>query len=214
MKRITKKGWILFLSISFLLPAIVYGTFYWYSNRVADLPIYGENYQVETRPPYFTVPPFSFFDQDSVLTDEGFVKDKVWVVHYFYTSCPVICPKMMKGMQEVQKAFEGNDAVRLVSLTVDPEHDHPAVLKRYAQTRKVGGKRWALLTGDKKELYRYARKGLFIVATDGDGGADDFIHSEKLVLVDVDGHIRGYYDGTEAVDINLLINDIRRLAAR
>ena len=67
------------------------------------------------------------------------------------------------------------------------------------------------MTGEKKDLYGFARKGLFIIATDGDGGPDDFIHSEKLVLIDKHQHIRGYYDGTSDSEVNQLIKDIQRL---
>jgi protein SCO1/2 len=213
MKKLSKRAWVLFFGIAFILPAMTYGTLYWYNHSVAGIPYYGENYRLQTSRPYYTVPRFSFVNQDGNLIDDTFIKDKIWVAHYFFTTCTTICPKMMNGMTDVQKVFADNEDVRLVSLTVDPEHDAPVVLKQYAQFRNIQSKQWQLLTGDKKMLYQYARKGLFIVATDGDGGDGDFIHSEKLVLIDRCGHIRGYYDGTEKNDIQLLINDIRRLLA-
>ncbi|GAA3950059.1 SCO family protein [Chitinophaga oryziterrae] len=213
MKKLSKRAWGLFLGIAFILPAMAYGALYWYNYRIADMPYFRENYSLQTSPPYYAIPDFSFVNQDSILIDNSFIKNKIWVAHYFFTTCTTICPKMMNGMNVVQKAFPDNEYVRFVSFTVDPEHDTPAILKQYAQSRGIQSKQWQLLTGDKKKLYQYARKGLFIVATDGDGGEGDFIHSEKLVLIDNSGHIRGYYDGTENNDIQLLINNIKRLLA-
>jgi protein SCO1/2 len=73
-------------------------------------------------------------------------------------------------------------------------------------------KKWDLLTGDKKELYRLARNSFLVSATDGDGGPDDFIHSEKLVLIDTQKRIRGFYSGTDEAEVNQLIKDIKKLA--
>jgi protein SCO1/2 len=83
-------------------------------------------------------------------------------------------------------------------------------LKNYADHMGIGSN-WHLLTGDKIELYRFARKDLMIVATDGDGGPSDFIHSENLVLIDPTGRIRGYYKGTDEGEVNALIHDIDKL---
>jgi len=118
---------------------------------------------------------------------------------------------MMAGMRVVQQAFPDDGQVRMVSLTVDPNHDMPAKLKRYAENKNINLKQWQLGTGDKANLYRFARNGLFITADDGDGGANDFIHSDKIVLIDRENHIRGYYDGTDNDEITRLIKDIRRL---
>ena len=211
MKNLTKKGWMLFLGISLFLPVVAFAVLQWYNNKVTSLPYYGENYQVASKPPFHTVQRFEFLNQDSALTDSRFTDGKIWVAHFFYTSCPVICPRMMNGMSEISKAYAGNENVRLVSLTVDPYHDTPSLLKDYALAKNIRNQQWQLLTGAKPDLYRYARKALFITATDGDGGPGDFIHSDKLVLVDRANHIRGYYDGTEKSEVQLLINDIKRL---
>lgn len=209
--KISRKGWILFISISLLLPILAYAAYRWVDNNLNKLPYYAQNYTVRSIPPYFTVPAYSFLNQDSVMVNNSFTDNKIWVAHYFFTTCPSICPKMMNGMGDVAQAFKNNNDVKLVSFTVDPVKDVPSVLKTYADLRHINASQWQLLTGEKKPLYAFARKGLFIVATDGDGGPGDFIHSEKLVLIDRENHIRGYYDGTEPSDIQLLINDINRL---
>jgi protein SCO1/2 len=94
---------------------------------------------------------------------------------------------------------------------VDPERDNPGVLKNYAQRMKIETGNWDLLTGTKKDIYRMARNSFLAVATDGDGGPEDFIHSEKLVLIDKQKRIRGFYTGTSDQEVKQLIIDIKKL---
>ena len=117
----------------------------------------------------------------------------------------------MPNLTKVQKAFDQNKDFKMLSFSVDPLRDSVARLKEYSQQIGVGDPQWHLLTGDKKLLYRFARNQLFLTATDGDGGPDDFIHSDKIALLDKQGHIRGYYDGTNRKDIEQLIKDIRKI---
>ena len=117
-------------------------------------------------------------------------------------------------MRLVQQAFPNDGQVRMVSLTVDPWHDTPAKLKRYAENKNMNLNQWQFGTGQKADLYRFARNGLFITADDGDGGTNDFIHSDKIVLLDRENHILGYYDGTDNDEITKLIKDISRLKSR
>ncbi|HRI22396.1 MAG TPA: SCO family protein, partial [Panacibacter sp.] len=133
------------------------------------------------------------------------------VADYFFTTCTSICPRLATHLQKVQEAFKQDSGVKIISFTVDPERDTPAVLQSYAAIYHAMPAQWQFATGNKKDLYAYARKGLFIVATDGDGSAGDFIHSENLVLIDAHKHIRGYYDGTSDEQVNQLIKDIYRL---
>jgi protein SCO1/2 len=211
MKQLSKKGWLLFFLLALGIPVIAMGVLQWYKTNASALPYYGENYTIQPTSPYFTVPVYSFINQDSLPITNQFTDGKIWIAHYFYTTCPSICPKMIAGVTDIQKEYSENENVRIVSFTVNPETDTPKKLKEYAIYKKIDSKQWQLATGEKKLLYRFARKGLSIVASDGDGGPDDFIHSEKLVLIDQQNHIRGYYDGTEPKDIQQLIKDIRRL---
>lgn len=209
--QLNKKTWILFIGIALILPTLAYAGFDWYSKKYRQLPYYASNATIQYKGPYYTVPNYRFINQDSVTIDENYTKKKIWVAHYFFTACPSICPKMMSSMRELQIEFGDENAVRFLSFTVDPERDQPSILKKYAAYRNIDTHTWQLLTGPKPELYKYARKGLGLVATDGDGGVDDFIHSDKLVLIDTQNHIRGFYDGTSSADIQLLKNDIHRL---
>jgi protein SCO1/2 len=195
-----------------LVPTAAFAIFSWYQDRIEPLPYFGAGYTIESGDDHhFSVPMFAFINQDGDSLNDTFVKGKIWVAHYFFIACPSICPKMMADMQTVQSAFKGDDNVKIISLTVNPEEDTPKQLKEYALKRKIDLRKWQLGTGNKRDLYRFARNGLFITATDGDGGPNDFIHSDKFVLIDRNDHIRGYYDGTSPAEVAQLIKDIRRL---
>lgn len=211
MYKLSKKAWLLLFGLAVVLPIVTFFTMRYYQHNISDLPYYAENYVVQNYAPDFKVPEYQFINQDSLAIDNSFTDGKIWIAHYFFTTCPTICPAMISGISDVQEKFKNDDEIRIVSFTVNPETDTPDVLKNYAQIKNIDTKQWQLVTGNKKSLYRFARKGLFIEATDGDGSLNDFIHSEKLVLIDTNNKIRGYYDGTENSDIKLLINDIQRL---
>jgi protein SCO1/2 len=214
MKPISNKAIILFFTIIITVPLLAFTIMRWYDNHVAGLPYYHTGTSIESADvPHFVVPAFTFLNQDSRVLKGDFERGKVWVVNYFFTSCPSICPKMMAGLRLIQQAFANDEQVRMISLTVDPAHDTPAKLKWYAQSKSINLNQWQLGTGSKADLYRFARNGLFIAATDGDGGVNDFIHSDKIVLIDRESHIRGYYDGTDGDEIARLIKDISKLKA-
>ncbi|MFA6246142.1 MAG: SCO family protein [Mucilaginibacter sp.] len=215
MKPVKNKAIIIFFSVIITVPLLAFTVMRWYENNIEPLPYYHNGTSIESRDvKHFAVPDFAFLNTDSSRLKGNFVRGKVWVVNYFFTSCPTICPKMMAGMRQIQQAYAGDQQVRLVSLSVDPYHDTPAKLKKYAAKKGINLLQWQLGTGSKPELYLFARNGLFITATDGDGGEGDFIHSDKIVLIDRQSHIRGYYDGTDSDEISRLIKDISRLKAQ
>jgi protein SCO1/2 len=111
----------------------------------------------------------------------------------------------------VQKAYEDADDFMIVSHSVTPEIDSPAVLKEYAERYEAKPEKWVFLTGNKKLIYDLARKSYFAATTEGDGGVDDFIHTENFVLVDKEKRIRGFYDGTDPESVDQLITDIEIL---
>jgi protein SCO1/2 len=118
---------------------------------------------------------------------------------------------MTKNLITVQQSYINSDDLLLVSFSVDPERDSAKRLAEYAGKFSIDETKWQLLTGSKKEIYRLARKSFKVTATDGDGGADDFIHSNKLILIDTKKRIRGYYDGTDEKETTQLIKDIKKL---
>lgn len=162
-----------------------------------------------------TIGNFSFQNQDNETITQKEVIGKIYVAEYFFTTCKSICPIMNKQMQRVQQAIKGNSKVKILSFTVDPEVDTVEQLKRYATSHNAVKGQWHFLTGKQEDLYNLARKSFFVlkpaeVQNQGDVGSD-FIHTNNFVLVDGQGRIRGYYDGTNQKEITELIKDIERL---
>ncbi|MBC9929825.1 SCO family protein [Chitinophaga qingshengii] len=194
------------------MPLLAYSLVRWTEDRYSRLPWFGPNNTPVNGPQQAAVlPVFVFTNQYGHTVTNTRLQQQITVANYFFTSCPVVCPAMMKQLQRVRTAFPHDSSVCLVSLTVDPIRDSSAALLRYSQRLALPAQGWELLTGDKPSLYRFARKGLYITATDGDGGPDDFIHSENIVLLDRRQHIRGYYNGTSATATDQLIADIKKL---
>jgi protein SCO1/2 len=175
------------------------------------LPFYGPR---ETGPNgegdtiYHTVPPFSFVNQEGKIVNDKDYAGKIYVADFFFVKCKGICPKMTVQMKRVHEQFKNDSMVMILSHTVDPENDSVAALAGYADTLNADTKKWNFVTGGKKELYDMARYGYYLTVMDGDGGPDDFIHSETFVLIDPDKHIRGIYEGTSPSEVNRLIHDI------
>jgi protein SCO1/2 len=163
---------------------------------------------------YHSIAPFSFVNQDGRTITERDYYGKIYIADYFFTTCKTICPKMSTELVRVQDKFAyTNGMVQILSHTVDPEDDSVPVLKAYADMIHADTKTWNFVTGDKKQLYDMARNSYLVNAMQGDGGKDDFIHSELFVLVDKDKHIRGIYDGTNIKEVNDLIDDVKVLMA-
>jgi len=155
---------------------------------------------------------FSFTDQlNNPFTQEE-VKNTVFVADYFFVQCPGICKRMSSELQRVYAKFEQQTDFKILSHTSKPEEDSVEALMDYAKMYGVKDQsKWVFLTGNKKELYQVARSQYFIVDEEGDGGEDDFIHTERFVLVDKQGYLRGYYDGTDSIDVDRLMIDIQDL---
>ncbi len=159
------------------------------------------------------VRPFRLIDQRNAPFTEADLGGRIAVVDFFFTSCPAICPLMATSMGGVQKAFLDDDRVVLLSHSVTPDTDTPAVLAQYAAAHGVNGDKWKLLTGPKSEIYDLGRRSYFV---DEDlGGArneDDFLHTENFILIDGQRRIRGIYNGLDPDSIRSLIADIKVLA--
>lgn len=148
---------------------------------------------------------------DTVTNDD--VAGKILVVNFFFARCVTICPKISSNISKVQKYFLEDTTVHFMSHSVTPQMDSVSVLKEYAVNFEANSNRWWLLTGEKEHIYKLARRSYFAVLDEGDGGLQDFIHTENVVLIDPDGRLRGYYDGTSSKDISQLISDIAKLQA-
>ncbi len=154
---------------------------------------------------------FELIDQDSALFSQADLEGKYYVTDFFFTTCPTICPDMSSQMMRVQEAYADAEDFMIVSHSVTPKIDSPSVLKEYAARYEAIPEKWIFLTGDKKVIYDLARKSYFAATTEGDGGIDDFIHTENFVLVDKEKRIRGFYDGTDPASVDQLIEDIEIL---
>jgi protein SCO1/2 len=158
-----------------------------------------------------TIPAFRLWDQDSVLRGRNEMSGKITIVDFFFTSCPSICPVMSKEMERVQDAFRDEGLVQIYSISLDPDYDTPEVLSRYASLYGAKPNRWFFLTGERSQIYELARCGFVLPAIDGGGNPDDFVHSDKFILVDEDGRIRGYYSGTNREGVDQLILETKVL---
>ena len=161
---------------------------------------------------YHKVPAVELINQYGDTISTSIADGKISVVQLFFTSCEGICPVISGNMTSVQKAFAGNDNVKIFSMSVDPARDSVNALYAYSKRFKCDSLQWNLLTGDKKLIYDYVRYQLRLPAIEeGDGGEEDFIHTQNFALIDKEHHIRGFYDGTDSLEINRMIQDIRIL---
>lgn len=183
--------------------------------KKVDSPKYG---QPKYDTVYHTIPNFSFIDQNNKIFDSKITKGKIYISNFIFTRCGLICPKVSSQMERVQDAFLSKKDVLIVSHTVDPKFDTPEILNKYAKKHDALYGKWYFVTGDKAELYRMALKGYFVPISDASvynkaitNPDEAFIHSEKMILVDKEGIIRGFYDGTDPKEIDRLIVEVKIL---
>lgn len=157
------------------------------------------------------IPEFVLTTQDNEYRGRQEMVKKITVVDFFFTSCPSICPIMSTEMERVNDAFRNESDVQIYSISIDPEYDTPEVLKEYAERHNATLGKWFFLTGNKVDIYNLARCGFILPTIDGYGEPDDFVHSDKFVLVDQFGRIRGYYSGTNRDEVDRLILETKIL---
>jgi len=156
------------------------------------------------------VPPFTLTSEAGNTVDESLFAGKISVVDFVFTSCAGICPMMSGRMAYMQDEFRGEHGIQLVSFSVDPETDTPEVLRAYGERYGAVPGRWTFLTGPKSLIYDVTRNG-FHLGVDA-GGENAIIHSQKFVLVDRRGSIRGYYDSDSTDAMDQLQDDAVRLS--
>ncbi len=156
---------------------------------------------------------FALVDQLGRTITLADVKDRIIVADFFFTTCATICPKMTTQLERVQEAYRSDDRIVLLSHSVTPEMDSVPVLASYAALHNADPERWHFLTGPRADIYALARRSYFACLDEGDGGPQDFVHTENFVLVDPQRRIRGFYDGTSTAEVDRLIGDIGKLLA-
>jgi protein SCO1/2 len=155
---------------------------------------------------------FSFMDQHGKLVTHDTFADKIYVASFFFTTCPGICPKMRSQLSKVQDKFIGDDKVAIISHSIRPGNDTVKVLQQYAQQNDIVSGKWHLVTGKREDIYAIAREDYFANEDLGKFVEEqDFLHTENLVLVDSNRHIRGIYNGLNNTSVNHLLNDIETL---
>jgi len=192
----------LFILIVLVVPIALTGMVSFFERNVRKLPVLKKAQPFED---------FHLYNQEGIEKSTFNWKGKIVVANFFFTHCPVVCPKMMHNLKVVSDQFSTDSNILFNSFSVDPDRDSMAQLKAYVRMLKINSAYWDLLTGNKKTIYRLARNGFDLVATDGDGGPDDFIHSDQIVLMDEKRNIRGYYNGSSKSETDQLINDIKKL---
>ncbi|MCB4799288.1 SCO family protein [Neotamlana laminarinivorans] len=140
------------------------------------------------------VPEFSFTNQEGkTITNKDYL-GKVYVVEFFFTTCPTICPRMNNNLVKIQDTFKDFENFGVASFTINPDYDTPEVLKNYAQTYGITNPNWNLLTGEKEAIYNLANAGFYIYAAQNENVLGGFEHSGNFALIDKNGYIRSRKD--------------------
>jgi protein SCO1/2 len=187
----------LFLLIFCALATLALVILAWYLERLRahpPLPVLGE------------VPDFALLDarmRDTSLAD---LRGKVWVADFIFTTCSGPCPDMTRRMAALHRSYQMEDGVRMVSVTVNPEYDSPAVLAAYGESHQADLDRWLFLTGARDAIHALAVQGFKMGSIE-----DPVFHSTRFVLVDRQARIRGYYEGTDEAALRRLFKDVARL---
>lgn len=169
----------------------------------------GRQAVAEALPVYYEAPRFALTDQNERTVTDAQLRGDVWVAMVFFTHCPDICPGMMQRLVDLQEAVK-DPRVKLVSFSIDPERDTPRQLKQYADTLGADSSRWMLLTGTSDAMFA-AAEGLKLSASPAQGDKP-IAHTNRMLLVDQTGHVRGVYDSSDDASMSNLANDARRLA--
>ena len=213
MNKILKAG---ILIIALVIPALIFLNLKYFAHNHYRLPVYFATDSVANGK-YFKItkahkiPDFSLLSQDSVSVNLGKYKNKILIVDFVFTRCQTICPKMTNELLRIQEDFAEDSDVSLISFTVDPDFDKPYILKKHIQDKNVDSNKWTFLTGSKDSIYALAQRGFFLTAMEDRDRPLEFIHSDKVVLVDKNGWIRGYYNGTDRKEIERLVAEIKVL---
>jgi len=192
-------------------------------SRVDELPYYSDAYftphwlssDSDSLIDFHQIPDFNLINQNGEPFTEKNVANKIYVVNFFFTTCPGICPKMTANLKMVQDAFSPSDSILLLSHTVTPDIDSLPRLKKYALEKEVNDTMWQLLTGDRDQIYSLGRNSYFVEEDLGiDKPKEAFLHTENFILVDQNRHIRGIYNGLNSASVDQLIEDIKTLKSK
>jgi protein SCO1/2 len=159
-----------------------------------------------------TIADFSFLDQDSILISQKAIEGKIHIANFIFTTCGSICPKMTTNLKIVDDSLKNHSDIVFLSYSVTPWIDTPAVLKNYKAKNEITNPNWHFLTGSKNDIYKLARKSYFAEEDIGfSKDSTEFLHTEHFILVDKTKRIRGIYNGTLALEMQQMLDDIKTL---
>jgi len=189
---------------------------YYLLSPVKKMPVYNPadvnpklvDYSVKHIRSNHKIADFKLINQNGDTITQNTYTNKIYVADFFFTRCQTICPIMSTNMVDLQEFYKNDTTVMLLSHSVTPVIDSVPILRAYANKMNVLDSKWNLVTGDKRHIYELARKSYFAVLDEGDGGDQDFIHTEQFILIDKKRQIRGFYDGTSKEEILRIIEDI------
>lgn len=172
----------------------------------------------EPLPVLFNAPDFRLTEASERPLRLADLRGQVWVANFMFTTCGSICPLMTQAMEQLQEKLQKTpqqwEGVRLVSFSVDPDRDTPAVLRAYAKENQADTSHWYFLTGNRNVIWMLVKDGFKLPVEPSAGDAQSpILHSGKFVLVDRQGQVRGLYEGQDEEDRTRLLADIKRLLA-
>ncbi len=202
-----------FLFLPLIAVVVIFSSCNSVQKNKQELPILGEKEFIEgidKDTVYHTIPFWSFQNQEGEYISKEDYQGKVYVADFFFTHCPSVCPKMLENMKYAQQQLKGED-VLFLSHTVDPKDDTVERLKWYTKKNNIDTQNWNFVTGEKQDLYELGVNGYLVSSQEDALAPGGFLHSEKFILVDGQGRIRGMYDGTKKEQVDKMINDARLL---
>jgi len=181
------------------------------NSNSEKLPILGEKYEENGQTVYHKIPDFAFINQDSAVITNETIGDRAYVVDFFFTSCPTICPKVKQQMIRLYDKYN-EESLFLLSHSIDTKRDTVARLKEYADKIDIESNRWSLVTGEKEDIYEIADDYFSVAIEDADapGGFD---HSGRLILVDRNRYVRAFCNGTDEEEVTVFMEQIDQLLA-
>jgi protein SCO1/2 len=184
------------------------GFYFYYKQKIDALPKRAE--KIAT---FWDAPAFTYATQNGDTLSSDSLKGRIYVADFIFTSCETVCPNLSKTMAQLQENFRENGMVKFVSFSIDPDRDSVPVLKEYADRYGAIKGKWYFLRGDTQTIWNTVEKGYKVSVgyEPGTGSGYSFTHSEKLVLVDDKGKVRGFYNGTDKADMDTLYNNIASL---
>jgi protein SCO1 len=223
---LTKKA-ALALCLGIVVPVICYLLVSKFSSNAVHMPprYYADtvistvtNGKSSTDTIWHKVPDIHLTNQLGAAVSLESLKGKIIIADFFFTRCPSICPTLTKNMRLLQDALKGKDPrrrdtpfVHFISISVDPVRDSVPVLKKYSDRYGVNSDVWWLLTGPKDSIYNFALNEIKLGIQDGEGVDSNFIHTQRMVLIDRNRVIRGYYDGLDSAAMSKLAEDLTLL---